>query len=100
VTRELSPSSKRIFSKLLHYYDHIVVFAVYLGAISLVLIALAGRSEISSAAMAILMGSTMTAFAAITMAIMFRFSLRGLKPPFQRVGLIVGSISLFLVDLL
>jgi hypothetical protein len=99
VTKELGPSSTLFLSRLLQYYDYISIFAAYLGAMSLVLAALAGRNEISSVAVAILMGSTMTAITAITISTMLRFTLHRSKLYFQRIDLIVGSIPLFLIDI-
>ncbi|CAG2003710.1 unnamed protein product [Fusarium graminearum] len=71
----------------------------YLGAISLVLAALAGRNETSSVAEAILMGSAMAAITAITISTMLRFTLHRSKPYFRRIDLIVGSVPLFLIDI-
>jgi hypothetical protein len=99
ITKELDPSSTLFLSRLLQYYDYISVFAAYLGAMSLVLAALAGRNEISSVTVAILMGSTMAAITAITISTMLRFTLDRSKLYFQRIDLIVGSIPLFLIDI-
>jgi hypothetical protein len=79
VTKELGPSSTLFLSRLWQYYNYISILAAYLGAISLVLAPLAGRNEISSVAVAILMGSTMTAIAAVTISTMFRFTLHRSK---------------------
>jgi hypothetical protein len=99
VKKELSPSSTLFLSRLLQYYHYISIFAAYLGAISLVLAVLAGQNEKSSVAVAILMGSTLTAIAAVTISTMLRFTLHRSKLYFQRIDLIVGSIPLFLIDI-
>ena len=82
----------------MQYYNYISVFAAYLGAISLVLVALAGRDETSSPAVTILMGSIMAAIATVTTSTMVQFTLHRSKLRMQRVDFILGSIPLFLLD--
>jgi hypothetical protein len=98
VKEQLGPSSALFLSKLVQYYNYISIFAAYLGAISLVLVALAGRNEISSPAVTILMGSIMAAIATVTTSTMIQFTLHRSELYFQRTDLIVGSIPLFLLD--